>query len=141
MQTIDLNSEKVNWQSVPNCDSVNFSGNDSKNVLSAKSTYGGKMATKATRLCTITLCMDNLVETFRQSVRILMDSGADCSFITKKCSKTFSLQTIRTSKLAIAAFGKNTEQREYNVVSTCLFGSDSTSRGGGMQINRNRQYY
>ena len=128
---VSLNNFEENLENISNKLDCNFSGNvtytDFKDNTKVSVNMG--ITTNATRLSTVIMCLENKSENFRQSVRVLMDSGANSSFITTKCSQQLDLKCIGKSNLAISVFGKNSESRECNIFSTCLFGNLNTSKG------------
>ena len=106
--------------------SESFSGSVTKSAFLNKS---NKSKAEATRLCTIIVCIQDKITGYRKSVRALMDSGAECSFISTKCARDLNLEITDKSSLVLSTFGKTGYRKNYNMVSTRLFGNLETSSG------------
>ena len=120
------NDNLINLEPYPDNKSEFCPKKINKSVLSNK--YD-KSNLEATRLCTIIVGIQNKVTGFRTSVRALMDSGADSSFISTRCARELNLEPTGKSSLVLSTFGKTGSRTIYDVVSTRLFGNLETSRG------------
>ena len=76
---------------------------------------------KITRLETTLVCVLNPLLGFRQSVRVLLDSGSTRSFITENCAQNLNLKLLEKNDFLISVFGKPAQNKNCNIFQASIF--------------------